>query len=77
MSNTKVVLIHDPCTVLLFMNFDRTLFITSKALDVTAMDEGELALLIGHELSHYLLEHQVERTFGFLTEVYLRPYWDS
>ena len=57
MANTKVVLIHDPCTILLFMNFDRTLFITSKALDVTAMEEGELALLLSHELAHYLLEH--------------------
>ncbi len=57
MANTKVVLIHDPCTVLLFMNFNRTLFITSKALDVTAMEEDELALLVSHELAHYLLEH--------------------
>lgn len=55
--NLKVVLIHDPFTVLLFLNFDKTLFITTKALEVTGMVEGELALLLSHELAHYLLEH--------------------
>lgn len=55
--NLNVVVIHDPCTVLLFMNFNKTLFITTKALEVTGMVEEELALLVSHELAHYLLEH--------------------
>ena len=43
------------------MSLDQTLFVTIKSLKVAGMDEAKLALLVSHELSHYLLDHQVSR----------------
>ena len=37
-SALKVVVFHDPHTVFLFMNFDQTLFISTKALEVCHSD---------------------------------------
>jgi Zn-dependent protease with chaperone function len=52
----NVVVVHDPLSVMMFMNLDQTLFITTKALEVTNLQEPELMLLLTHELAHYLLE---------------------
>ena len=41
----------------MYLNMDQRLFLTIKALNVSKMKEEELALLIAHELSHYLLDH--------------------
>ena len=48
---------HDENTICLFMNTDQTLFITIAALKIARMDEAKLALLVSHELAHYLMDH--------------------
>ena len=57
----SIKVIHDEYTVGLFMSLDQTLFVTIQSLKVAGMDEAKLAQLISHELSHYLLDHQVSR----------------
>lgn len=37
------------------------------------MKEAEVALMLSHEISHYLLEHQVSRLASFFGELYVRP----
>lgn len=68
-----MVVLHDAHNVFMFMNFDQTLFVTSQMLKVAQMNEAEVALMISHELSHYLLEHQVSRLASFWAELYVRP----
>ena len=53
----QVKVIHDELTIALWMNLDQTFYITISALRLTEMDEAKLALLISHELAHYLLDH--------------------
>lgn len=51
------------------MNLDQTFFVTIAALKIAQMDEAKLALLISHELSHYLMDHQVQRMgLGFIRD---------
>ena len=52
----KVTLIHND-TVIMFMNLDQRFFLTLPILKLSGMNEERLALLIAHELSHYLLDH--------------------
>ena len=59
MPDLSVKVLHDDATVALFMNLDQTLFITIAALKLAEMDESKLALLVSHELAHYLMDHQV------------------
>ena len=56
MSVPEVKLVHDE-NLILFMNMEGTLFLTIKCLNVSEHDEAKLALLVCHELSHYLLDH--------------------
>ena len=53
--NVKVV--HSEGTVGLWMGLDQTLFVSIAALKVSDMDETKLALLVSHELAHYLMDH--------------------
>jgi len=53
--NVKVV--HSEGTVGLWMGLDQTLFVSIAALKVSDMDEAKLALLVSHELAHYLMDH--------------------
>lgn len=53
--NVKVV--HSEGTVGLWMGLDQTLFVSIAALKVADMDEAKLALLVSHELAHYLMDH--------------------
>jgi predicted Zn-dependent protease len=41
----------------MFMNLDNNFFVSFAILKAADMKEEELALLISHELSHYLLDH--------------------
>ena len=51
------------------------MFVTIQSLKVAGMDEAKLALLISHELSHYLLGHQVERIGHAIFTEYLKKRW--
>jgi len=52
----KIKLVSDD-NLSLFLNTDGTLYITSKCLKIAEYNETMLALLLCHELSHFLLEH--------------------
>lgn len=56
--NLKIVILHNTNTVAMYMSPDQTFFITIHALQL-AKSEEHLGLLIGHELSHYLLDHNI------------------
>lgn len=60
--NLKVAVLHNVNSVAMFLSPDQTLFITIKAIEL-AKNEKHLALMISHELGHYLLDHNVQRTF--------------
>ena len=53
----QVKVLHDELAVGLFMNLDRTLYITVAALKMAQMDESKVALLVSHELAHFLMDH--------------------
>lgn len=55
--NYSVKVLHNEGTVGLFMNLDQTFYITIAALQISEMDEAKLALLVSHELAHYLMDH--------------------
>ena len=48
-------------TIMMFMNLDQRFFLTIPVLQLTDMNEERLAVLLSHELAHYLLDHQVLR----------------
>ena len=56
-----VKVLHNEHTVAQWLCLDQTFFITITALKVAGMDEAKLALLVSHELAHYLMDHQVSR----------------
>ena len=58
----KVVVVHNTSSLAMFMSPDKSFFITVAALSL-AKTEEQLALVVAHELSHYLLDHQVKRIF--------------
>jgi len=45
----------------MFLNTDQTFFVSSRCLKMAEDSEEMLALLLCHEISHYLLEHQSSR----------------
>ena len=51
-----IKMVHDD-TLALFMNVDQTFFLSVQVIKTCDMREEELALLICHELAHYLLDH--------------------
>jgi hypothetical protein len=55
----SVCLLHNTSSMAMFMSPDQTLFLTINALSLSAQNEEALALLIAHELAHYLLDHNV------------------
>ena len=71
--NVKVIVFYDTMNVFLFMNLDQTLFISTEAIEVANKDEHQLSLLLAHELSHYLLEHQVSRISSAFVLKYVFP----
>jgi hypothetical protein len=58
--NLSVKLIYDD-NLFMFLNTDGTFFVSSKCLKMCGNSEHKLALLLSHELSHFLLEHQSSR----------------
>ena len=58
----KVCVIHNEHTISMLMSPDQTFFVSAATLNlVKNKSEAELALLISHELGHYLLDHNVTR----------------
>jgi hypothetical protein len=63
----NVCVLHNERSVTMFVSPDQTFFVTVAALkvlvnrDQTECSEAELALLLSHELAHYLLDHTVTR----------------
>ena len=57
----KVQVLHNEHTIALYMNSDQTFYVTIKALQLAEMNEEKLALLVCHELGHYLLDHSALR----------------
>ena len=55
--DVKVKVVHSEGTVGLWMGLDQTLFVSIAALKVSDMDEAKLALIVSHELAHYLMDH--------------------
>jgi len=55
-----VTLVHND-TIMMFMNLDQRFFLTIPILQLTDMNEERLAVLLSHEMAHYLLDHQVLR----------------
>ena len=53
----QVKVLHDKLAVGMFMNLDRTLYFTIAALKMAQMDEAKVALLVSHELAHFLMDH--------------------
>ena len=52
-----VKVLHNEGTVALWMSLDQTIFVTVAALRIAEMDEAKLALIVSHELAHYLMDH--------------------
>ncbi len=52
----EVTLVHND-TIMMFMNLDQRFFLTIPILQLTDMNEERLAVLLSHELAHYLLDH--------------------
>ena len=52
--NFKVSVIHSD-VIAMFYSLDHHMFLSSQILQAAQMDEPSLALLIAHELSHFLL----------------------
>ena len=69
--------IHNPDTVGMAMSLDQTFFITIATLKIAEMDEAQLALLISHELAHYLMDHQVNRLGHAILQKQFKPYYDK
>mmetsp|Transcript_34391 Transcript_34391/g.42467 ORF Transcript_34391/g.42467 Transcript_34391/m.42467 type:complete len:105 (+) Transcript_34391:316-630(+) len=53
----RVKVLHDDATVALWMSLDQTLFVSIATLKLAEADEAKLALLVSHELAHYLMDH--------------------
>ena len=58
--NYKVSVVHSDILAM-FYSPDHHLFISSQILQAAEMDEASLGLLVAHELSHFLLDHQTQR----------------
>lgn len=58
----KVSLVHDD-TVIMLLNLDQRLYLTIPILKLANMKEEGVALLVAHELSHFILDHQPYRIF--------------
>ena len=52
----EVKLLHTD-NMLMFLNLDTRFFISSPILNLAAPSEEAMALLVAHELAHYLLDH--------------------
>ena len=52
----KVTLVHDD-TIIMLLNLDQKLYLTIPVLKLASMKEEGVALLVAHELSHYVLDH--------------------
>lgn len=58
----RIVVVHNTNSLAMWMSPDKTFFITVATLSL-AKTEEQLALVVAHELGHYLLDHQVKRIF--------------
>ena len=56
LGDVTVKIVHETNAVVAFMSPDRTLFISVAALELADTEEA-LALLVTHEMGHYLLDH--------------------
>ena len=70
----KVKLVHNE-TLVLFLNFDGTFFVTIKSLKICEFSEEKLALLIAYEMAHYLLDHSQKRVTEGLYQSYFKKKW--
>ena len=52
----EVTLVHNDI-VIMFMNMDQRFFLTIQILQIAGMKEERIALLLAHELAHFLLDH--------------------
>ncbi len=55
-SNFEAKVIHNE-NIGMFMNLDQKFYVSVAVLRATGMREEELALMLCHELAHYLLDH--------------------
>ena len=53
------------------------MFVTVATLNVAGLDEAKLALLVSHELSHYLMDHQLSRLYTGLIRDKIYKYLES
>ena len=60
--NIKIKVLHIP-VIGWFMSLDQTFFISSKTLEISKSDD-ELAMIMAHELSHFLLQHLPLKIFN-------------
>ena len=60
MDKLQIKVIYDE-NLALFFNFDHTLYLTLKCHKLSEFTEEKLALLICHEMSHFLLGHNSRR----------------
>lgn len=56
-SGYEVSLIHNEQIVIMYFNLDQRFFLTVPIVKLSQMKEENLALIISHELAHYLLDH--------------------
>ena len=59
--STLVVKVLYDQNLIMFFNFDNQFYITHKCLSLAENEEKKLALLICHELAHFLLDHNGRR----------------
>lgn len=52
----NVTLIHND-TIIMFLNMDQRLLLSIPIIKLSKMNEEQLALLVSHELAHFLLDH--------------------
>ena len=64
----QVKLVHDD-TLSMFMNMDGTFYISKKCIDICSGDPKLLTLMLCHELSHFLLEHQCLRIINSIIHI--------
>ncbi|CDW80167.1 m48 family [Stylonychia lemnae] len=67
----QVKVIHNE-NIGMFMNVDNKLYVSVNVLKIAEMKEEQVALLICHELAHYILDHQIQRLLNSLGHYMLK-----
>lgn len=59
----------------MYISPNKTFFVTLKTMEVCREDPQALALMLAHELSHFLMEHTMSRTMSAVWRYYFATVW--